>query len=689
MAAYLVTTFLGSFLLFQVQPLIGRYILPWFGGGPAVWTTCMLFFQVMLLAGYGYAHQLTTWGRRRQALVHLGLLALALAFLPITPSAETWKPAAGGNPIEQILLLLAATIGAPYLALAATAPLVQRWFADSFPGRSPYRLYALSNSASLLALLSYPFLVEPHLTLAHQVTAWSWGFALFALCCGWCAWRGNPLPAASSVPAPSAAESVARGGVPLGTVFLWLLLSACGAALLLASTNQLCQEVAVVPFLWVAPLALYLSTFAICFSSDRAYHRLLWGTLFAAALFPACWLLQVGARASLPLQVLGYLGILFICCMACHGELARSRPDARHLTLYYLLLATGGALGGTLVALAAPLLFTGFWELPIALVATALALLAAWRRDGVLDGRRWLTVGAAAVVVALGGFTASYVEEADSATVASSRNFYGVLKVIRTRDPVGEKLYLRHGRIMHGSQYSGPGKGSLPTTYYGPESGAGVALRFHPWRDGQRAQQRPLRVGVIGLGVGTLAVYGERGDLFRFYEINSQVTAFADRYFTFRRDSAARIETVPGDARIAMEAECKRGEPQRFDVLLVDAFSSDSIPAHLLTRECFAIYRYHLKPDGLLLVHVTNRFLNLVPVVKAQADQMGLEAVLVKSPGNAEKGVAPAQWMILTGNRDFLGRPDVKTRLTRDVEQQPEAPLWTDDFVSLWRILKW
>jgi hypothetical protein len=688
MAAYLITTFLGSFLLFQVQPLIGRYILPWFGGGPAVWTTCMLFFQVMLLAGYGYAHQLTIWDRRRQTMIHLALLALALAFLPVAPSEQSWKPAAGENPIERILLLLLATIGAPYLALAATAPLVQHWFAGSFPGRSPYRLYSLSNTASLLALLSYPFLVEPNLTLAQQVSAWSWGFALFALCCGWCTWQRAPASDPQTDETAGAVELAPRGGVPVGSVLLWLALSACGSALLLASTNQLCQEVAVVPFLWVAPLALYLASYAICFNSDRAYHRVVWGILFAAALLPACWLLHVGAAASLPLQVLGYLAVLFIGCMVCHGELARSRPASRQLTLYYLTLACGGALGGTLVALAAPLVFTGFWELPIALIASALALVAAWHRAGLLQGKRWLQASAAAVIVALAGFTLSYIEEADSDTVASSRNFYGVLKVIRTSDQVGEKLYLRHGRIMHGSQYSGQRR--LPTTYYGPESGAGLALRFHPRRAALRPEDRSLRVGVIGLGVGTLAVYGEKGDLFRFYEINSQVTDFADRYFSFRRDSAARIETVEGDARITMEAECRRGQAQRFDVLLVDAFSSDSIPAHLLTRECFGIYRYHLNPDGLLLVHVTNRFLNLVPVVQAQAKQMGLKAVLVESNGDRETGVAPANWMILTRNGAFLERPAVHERLTTDEEEeQPGAPLWTDDFISLWQILKW
>lgn len=685
MPAFLLTTFLGSFLLFQVQPLIGRYILPWFGGGPAVWTTCMLFFQVMLLAGYGYAHLLSSANRRRQGFIHAALLVAALAFLPISPSPQIWKPTPETDPVTGILLLLLANIGAPYLILAATAPLLQHWFVRSFPERSPYRLYSLSNAASLLALLGYPFLVEPNFTLARQVTGWSWGFALFTVCCGWCALR-SPAAATevSSEPDAAAAEG-SNDALRPGVIFLWLALSACGSALLLATTNQLCQEVAVVPFLWVVPLAMYLTTFTICFNSDRAYRRWLWLPLAVAVLIPVCRLIHVGPRAGLPFQLLGYLGTLFVFCMACHGELFRCRPASRHLTAYYLTLALGGALGGMAVAIGAPLLFRGFWELPIALLASCMALAWALLREPATFGVRFSrAAGSVAVTGAMGIFSLIHMQTAETQTLASSRNFYGVLKVIRTSDKLGEKLFLQHGRIMHGSQYCEPGLCNLATTYYGPESGVALALQHHP----RRLSGEGLRVGVIGLGVGTVAVYGESGDTFRFYEINDEVTRFADRYFSYRRNSAARIETVAGDARITMEGELKRREPQRFDVLVVDAFSSDSIPAHLLTRECFQIYRNHLNPDGLLLVHVTNRFLNLVPVVQAQAWQLGLRSALVVSPGDRDRSVSQAKWMILTRNEDFLWQAGIKSRLSAGLEQPAVAP-WTDDFVSLWQIVKW
>jgi hypothetical protein len=691
MIPYALTIFLSSFLLFQVQPLIGRYILPWYGGSPAVWTTCMLFFQVALLGGYGYAHLATLLARKKQGWLHLGLLAAALLFLPLAPSPNIWKPAPEDAPVLKILLLLLVNIGMPYLLLSATAPLVQHWFVRSFPGRSPYRLYALSNFASLLALLSYPFLVEPRLTLARQVAAWGWGFVAFVLCCGWCAFQsgggrgpddGAPLVAATSV---EVAEE--RPGVL--TMALWLLLSACGSALLLATTNQLCQEVAVVPFLWVVPLALYLMTFTLCFNSERWCDRLLWGMLLVGAVIPACRVLHLGVNVNLAVQLLVYLAALFACCMVCHGELARSRPDPRHLTSFYLIIATGGALGGVLVAVAAPLLFNGFWEYPLALAASCLVALIAWYRNGAFVGApRWLPLLLAAGQVALLVFTGNYLRTYQPQTLFSSRNFYGVLRVINDDDKIGAKRTLMHGRVVHGSQYTDPDRRRWPTTYYGPDSGAGLALRLHPRRLAAAPLERSLRVGIVGLGTGTLAAYGEKGDTFRFYEINPEVIALSDRWFSFRRESGARLEMVPGDARIMLESELKRHEPQRLDVLLIDAFSSDAIPIHLLTRECFAIYRQHLNPDGILLVHVTNRFLDLAPVVRAQGESMGLRTALVNSPADDQRGVGKADWMILTNNGRFLDSVAVRAKLAPAPAPHSPPLIWTDDFAGLWQILK-
>lgn len=694
MAVYAVTIFLSSFLLFQVQPLIGRYILPWYGGSPAVWTTCMLFFQVVLLAGYGYAHVATLLDRRKQGYLHLGLLLAALLFLPIAPSPDLWKPSPDDAPVAKILLLLLANIGVPYLLLSATAPIVQHWFVRSFPGRSPYRLYALSNFASLLALLSYPFLVEPRLTLARQVMAWGWGFAAFVVCCAWCALR--PAAGGSAAEEEALAAAAGEDPAPIGgtapsalTMAMWLLLSACGSALLLATTNQLCQEVAVVPFLWVIPLALYLLTFTICFQSERGSDRLLWGILLVGAVIPTCRVLYLGVHVNLSVQILFYLATLFTCCMACHGELARSRPHPRHLTAYYLIISVGGAIGGAFVALAAPLLFNGFWEYPLVLAASCLVIILAWFREKAFaEAPRWLPVFLVAGELALLLFTGNYLRLFQPQTLFSTRNFYGVLRVIRDSDEGGAKISLMHGRVVHGSQFTAPDRRGWPTTYYGPESAAGLALRFHPHRLAADSRERSLRVGVIGLGTGTLAAYGAKGDVFRFYEINPAVIALSDRYFTFRRESAARVEIVPGDARIMLEAELKRGNPQRFDVLLVDAFSSDAIPIHLLTRECFAVYRQHMNPDGILLIHITNRFLDLAPVVRSEGEATGYRTALVNSPGDPGRGVGKADWMILTTNGKFLGTPEVREKLAPQPAPTSSSLLWTDDFASLWQILK-
>jgi hypothetical protein len=386
MAVYALTVFLGSFLLFQAQPLIGKYILLWFRGSPAVWTTCMLFFQVALLAGYGYAYLVSRMTGKYQGYLHAALLGAALVFLPIAPSPDFWKSTAAGSPLLRILLLLSANIRVPYLLLSATAPLVQHWFMCSFPGHSPYRLYALSNFGSLLALVSYPFLVEPSLPIDRQATVWGWGFALFVSCCGWCALRLIRSPETAVVAEKEQESGIAESRLSASAVVTWLLLSACGSALLIATTNQLCQEVAVVPFLWVMPLALYLLTFIICFNSERASDRLLWGMLLVGAVFAACRVVYLGVYVNLPVQILVYLATLFTSCMVCHSELVRSRPDPRHLTAYYLFISAGGALGGAFVALAAPALFSGFWEFPIFLAFTCLVILFAWFRGGAFAG---------------------------------------------------------------------------------------------------------------------------------------------------------------------------------------------------------------------------------------------------------------------------------------------------------------
>ncbi|HEV2687926.1 MAG TPA: fused MFS/spermidine synthase, partial [Bryobacteraceae bacterium] len=585
-----ITIFLSAFLLFQVQPMMGRYVLPWFGGGPAVWTNCLLFFQTLLLAGYAYAHWLgSRRSVRRQAGVHTALLVASLLFLPIGPHSGYWKPASSDDPSGRILLLLAATAGGPYLLLSATTPLLQRWFTLGAPDRSPWRLYALSNFGSFLALLSYPFLVEPYIRLHTQAWIWSVLYIAFAVLCGWTAWR---LPAAA--PDIAAEEAESDGVRPtIASVLFWVGLAACGSTLLLATTNQISQEIAVNPFLWVAPLAVYLLTFVLAFDGERWYRRGYFAVGIGIAAPAGCAMLIAGTALSLGMQLAAYLAVLFVACMVCHGELAVSRPAPRYLTAFYLSIAAGGALGGVFVALIAPHVFTEFSEYPIGLGAACALGFGGWLRSGAIA--EWTSKNFAVRVpmmaMLLGGLTSTWASLTlgDQPALASKRNFYGILRVTERTDVGGPRRELRHGRILHGSQFLNA-KRDLATTYYGPHSGAATVLN---------ALDKPnRRVAIVGLGAGTMAAWGRPGDTFRFYEINPDVERMARTWFTFLQDSRARTEVVLGDARVQLERELAADQSQDFDVIAVDAFSSDSIPMHLLTTECGDVYRQRVGPGG-------------------------------------------------------------------------------------------
>lgn len=726
MARYIMTTFLSAFLLFQMQPLIGKYILPWFGGGPAVWTTCMLFFQALLLVGYGATHVLSSrLSQCAHGWVHLALLGSSLAFLPIAPAPDVWKPSGEASPTPYILHMLLVNVGVPYLLLASTSPLLQRWFSASYPLRSPYRLYALSNAGSLLALLSYPFLVEPLLTLNQQMFAWSISFIAFVGLSGWCALRmcfpeeaavapdgrgllqampnsdvaPDPSPPDRSPPNPSrpnpSRPGAGRGDAPGPlTVVLWLLLAAFGSIMLLATTNQLCQEVAVVPFLWILPLSIYLLTFIVCFDSDRWYDRRFFGSRLALAAPWACYALFEGVSVPMWLQIAIYSAVLFVCCMNCHGELARSKPSPRYLTLFYLVVAAGGAAGGVFAAVVAPSIFNDYWEYHVALAGTFVLTAISWWRHRVWAGylRRpsWLFAPAAIGIAALIAVLAIQTLEDEKDAICTSRTFYGVLRVTeygKKGDPSAVRS-LMHGRILHGNQYVDGERRYWATTYYGPESGIGLALAYHPRRANPDDSQRDLRVGVIGLGTGTIAAWGRPGDYIRFYEINPAVVRISNDYFTYREDSAAGVDVVLGDARIQLERELASGEPGRFDVLAVDAFTSDAIPVHLLTVECAGIYWRHLKPDGLLLLHISNRFLNLNPVTRGLAEQFGSTAVLIDSSEDEDRNVDQAAWVILTNNEEFLSSANVEDAISPWPESDPPPIVWTDSFASLWQVLE-
>jgi hypothetical protein len=670
-----VTIFLSAFLLFQMQPLIGRYILPWFGGGPAVWTSCLLFFQACLLAGYAYAHWLgSLQNLRLQAGVHIGLLLASIAFLPLHPNAAIWKPVSTADPSGRILLLLTVTVGGPYLLLSATAPLLQHWFTLGQPQKSPWRLYALSNLGSFLALLSYPFVFEPLLRLRTQGSIWSGLYVAFAALCGFAAWRTRSVR-----PAPVAAsgelDSTPRPTV--GTVLFWLALSACGSTLLVATTNQISQDIAVSPFLWVATLGIYLLTFVLAFDSDRFY----WRTPFAiaAGLFApiACALPSVSIGLSLRWQLVIYLIALFVTCMLCQGELARSRPAPRYLTTFYLTIAAGGAIGGVFVALVAPRIFTEFSEYQIGLAAACLLGFLGWMRTGALAQwtNRHLAVRLPLMALLIGGFTAIVATTTTGklGAVLSARNFYGILRVMAREDSNGPFRELQHGRTRHGLEYLQAARKDWPTSYYGPHSGIAIALN---------ALDKPnRRIGVVGLGAGTLAAWGRAGDTFRFYEINPDVERIARTWFSFLSDSKAQTEVVLGDARLQLERELASGRSRDFDLIAVDAFSGDSIPMHLLTAECAAIYRQRLAPGGVLALHISNRALDLDPVARGMASYLGWTAVQILSADDAATGESSSRWVLLTSNQDFLAH--------RFSDWSGRAPIiWTDDFASLWHVLK-
>ncbi|MBI3463098.1 MAG: fused MFS/spermidine synthase [Planctomycetes bacterium] len=740
MARYALTIFLSAFLLFLVQPLIGKHILPWFGGTPAVWTTCMLFFQAVLLGGYAYAHLLADrFSPRKQGTIHLALLALSLVFLPIAPR-EFLKPTGTESPQLQILLLLLLTIGGPYLMLSTTGPLLQSWFSRAQPGRSPYRLYSLSNAGSLLALLSYPFLLEPNVRLWHQVVSWSVGYALFVMLCGWCAFQLRKLPDAANVALTAATSEARTAAIEHGTanarpvswsdITLWLLLSMAGSVMLLATTNMICQEISVVPFLWIGPLALYLSSFIICFDNERWYVRWLFLPLLGVAII--AWWLTLGHEAlvrlimapgwlnvsplarldswvfnqtgnwldapSLRDEIAIYLIVLFACVMACHGELARSKPQPRHLTLFYLMIATGGALGGVFVALIAPNVFPWFWEYQVGLLASCVAVLWAVIRDRrpattwVGHAVRWGFDGSCLLVIPLAATLVTQVRLHDEDAKFVQRNFYGVLRVTETEDDDhGPAHTLMHGEINHGVQYLDPVKRRWATSYYGPDSGISIATRYHPRRFSDDPKDRGIRIGVVGLGTGSTAALGQEGDYVRFYEINPAVLGLSDKgWFTYINDTPAKVDVILGDARVSMERELAEGS-QRFDVLAVDAFSSDSIPMHLLTVECANVYWRHLKPDGILALHISNRYLDLSGVAQALADEYKKQIRVVDCDDDPETGQSSSTWVLITSNEAFLTGPEMRGPVadaTPATEQKGAAPVrWTDDFGSLWQVL--
>ncbi len=671
MPLFALTIFASAFLLFLVQPIVAKQILPWFGGSAAVWTTCLVFFQTTLLAGYAYADlSIRKLAPRTQVQVHVALLVLSLALLPITPGSF-WKPAGDENPIWLILGLLTATIGLPYFLLSTTSPLLQAWFARRFPGRDPYRLFALSNVASLLALLGYPFLLEPWVATRMQAIGWSAGYGVFVVLAVVAAI--SSLKGVAAAPVAAAVNIDANESSPtLARQLLWCALAGTGSVLLLAITNYITQNIAAVPLLWIVPLTLYLLTFILCFDGRGWYKRDIILAMVSAALGVMAWTLADPNLAhELQIQVGVFCVGLFLACMFCHGELVRLKPSPRYLTRFYLMVSLGGALGSVVVGILAPLLLPADFELGGALVFCALLLLWQVRREPPVYG----VLGLVALLVTIGCGTWA-VTEFYRSTIVVSRTFYGVLRVQEVGSGSELRRQLIHGNIMHGKQYLEKDLKTQATSYYTRDSGIGRLIEsLHPRKD-------PIRVGVIGLGAGTLAAYGSKGDVYRFYDINPGVIDVAKRDFTYLGSSDATIELPLGDARLKLDREA----PQQFDVLAVDAFSSDAIPVHLITREAVEIYLKHMKPDGVIAFHVTNRYLDLVPVVEGIANALGLHAVWVTDAGGDPLGNS-SSWVLIARDPVRLNHPRI-AEATLGITSRRDWRVWTDDFNNLLQVLK-
>lgn len=648
---------LSAFLLFLVQPLIGRLVLPWFGGSAAVWTACLVFFQTGLVLGYGYAalsiRLLSPASQRR---LHVVLLAASLLALPLLPDTA-WKPADGDDALLRLAGLLAATAGAPYLLLAATGPLVQSWLVAA--GRAPWRLFAVSNAASIAALAAYPVAIEPWFTLRLQAMLWSAFYLLAALLVALLAWRTRgtaPLPRVAAPP-PTARQAAT-----------WMVLAGVPTALLVATTEHLTRDVAPVPLLWIPPLALYLLSFVVWFDGRLPFRRLLWMLLAAAAVLTMARAMTLvrfiyEPRVLVPLFSAG----LFIVCLFCHGELARRRPDARRLGGFYFSLALGGAVGGLAVAIAAPLALSRHYDLAIVLAATALPLaIAALSFERPVPKGIGLACALAALAGGIYGVRHIHLFEGDR-LVSVQRNFYGTLKV--EEEGVGtpdHRRELMHGSILHGAQYLAPERRRETTEYYRNESAVGRAVATLP--------DRPRRIAVVGLGPGTVAAYGRPGDLVVFYEIDPAVVAVARRDFTFLADSSAEIEVVPGDARLSLQREA----PRRYDLLVLDAFAGNAPPLHLLTVEAFALYIRHMATDGVIAVQVSSKFLELDPLVVAALQAQGWAGEL------ATDGII-STWIVGARERGRLARPPLAEVLT-PVDTAGVRP-WTDDFIDVLRAL--
>ncbi len=706
---YAISVFVSAFLLFLIQPMLGKILLPWFGGTTAVWSTILLFSQVVLTAGYAYAYLLLGKLRSRwQGIIHLLLLGLSLLLLgtaaliwssPLTPGLD-WRPVGGGQPTWDLLRILFVIIGLEFLLLASNSTLMQAWFHRDFPQPTPYRLYALSNTGSLLALISYPLIFEPNLTLRSQAYFWATVYLLFA---GTVVYLGLRTIVRQDPTRLAAKETREQESLGWRRYVLWIGLAASATILLISMTNQITQEIAVVPFLWILPLSIYLLTFIFAFSGGFLYNRTAYLIALIVLALGSRMLLNVPSE-NISIQIFIFLLLLFISCMLAHNELYRLRPTAVSLPAFYLMVALGGAVGGIFVNLIAPSVFiTGFWELQwgLILIGALMAFIIYSEPDRSSVARKAkkirspskskprfkpVLIGLLIILVLQAVYVVYYMRQVSVESEMTARNFYGILRVWQINEEKPELLanQLTHGKTAHGFQFTAEEFRALATAYFTPESGVGVAITNHPKRG------RGLRVGGLGLGIGIIGTYGLENDVYRFYEVNPDVIAIAEGqgdYFSYLRDSEAEIQVVEGDARVALEEEMLRDGSQNFDLLVIDTFSGDTIPLHLLTKEAFEIYLAHLNEGGVIAINVSNKLFDLPQAIFPLADAFGLNAALIASNGDGLQSY-DSIWMLLTTDPVFLKLPFIAARTLQRPETLSEVRLWTDDFSNLFQILK-
>ena len=691
-ALFAATMALAGFLLFQVQPLLAKYVLPWFGGSASTWLVCLLFFQLALLAGYAYAYAVALpLSVPRQVALHLVIVAASLLLLPITP-ADHWKPQDAADPTWRIVALLAASVGLPYVVLAATTPLLSRWLASTDPGADPARLFAASNLGSFVGLLSYPFAFERALSSSGQARWWSWAYVGYGALLAGCAFVA--MRRASGGREPVAAQTVAASG-PREPVLAWLAWSALGSCLLLATSNAVTQWSAVIPFLWVLPLSLYLLTFVIAFGARRLYSRLPVAAMF---LVLAGTTFLPSAPETTPeflRQLALHAATLFAGCMICHGELVALRPVPGRLPAFYLAIAAGGAAGGLLVAVAAPLMFSDYFEHPLVLcVIAAAATTLAWRTASAGLKRRLAvaTAALAAIYFAAGLGMAAWREMAPERTLVERvRNFYGVVKVMREVDgPSGQSsLVMEQAGVDQGAQYQSAALRMEPACGFDRSSALGLAVAHHARRRAG-GPEAPLRIGVVGLGAGMTAAHGRPGDVMRYYELNPAVLGLVERHFTFVRDGKAKTDVLLGDGRLVLERQLLRGEPQAFDILVLNAFRGASPPMHLMTKEAFDIYLAHMAPDAILAVNFEFEMFEMAPLHRGMARLLGLETRWFDPKGGGEGCEGAISWALYSRDKGFFAAPPVARAVSewRDRGGRPDI-VWTDADSNLFGIINW